>query len=364
MHLHTHEIIVFSGFLVFIILMLSLDLGVFNRRSHALSFREALTWTIVWIGISFGFYLLLRFFGAQLHNITDIEGIKASVLQYHHPIKIDGLDFAEAIKIYNINLSLEFLTGYLIEYSLSVDNIFVIIMIFLSFNIPQKYYHRVLFWGILGAIVMRFLFIFLASAMIQRFEWILLIFGGMLIFLGGKMGYEFFAGKNDEKIDTVHHPVVKFISRLFLVTRKETGKRFWIRENGKFYITPLLIVLVIIEFSDVLFAVDSVPAVFSVTLDPFIVFFSNIFAILGLRSLFFLVMDVMNRFHFLKLGLAFLLTFVGVKMLLSLHISTIATLSIILGILLFFALLSLLFPVRKKREHVPEKLKQPSKESK
>ena len=147
-----------------------------------------------------------------------------------------------------------------------------------------------------------------------------------------------------------NHPIVKFISRFFQVAKEDTGKHFWIRKNGKFYITPILIVLIIIEFSDVLFAVDSVPAVFSVTIDPFIVFFSNIFAILGLRSLFFLVMDIMSRFHFLKLGLAFLLSFVGVKMLLGLHISTIVTLSIILGILSFFIVLSLLVPVLEKKK--------------
>jgi tellurite resistance protein TerC len=348
MHLNTHEIIIFLGFLVFISVMLSLDLGVFNKRSHALKFREALIYTAVWIILSLGFYLLLRFFGQQLHNITDIEGIRASIKQFHHPIMIDGMSFQEAIKVYNINLSLEFLTGYLIEYSLSVDNIFVIIMIFLSFNIPPKYYHRVLFWGILGAIVMRFLFIFLASAMIQRFEWILFVFGGMLIFLGGKMGWEFAMGNNNDRIDTVNHPIVKFISKIFLVTKDDTGKQFWVRQDGKFYITPMLIVLIIIEFSDVLFAVDSVPAVFSVTLDPFIVFFSNIFAILGLRSLFFLVIGVINRFHFLKLGLAFLLFFVGIKMLFGMHISTVSTLSVILGILLVFTILSILFPVKKR----------------
>lgn len=348
MQITTHEIIIIIGFLVFISLMLSLDLGVFNRKSHALTFREALFWTITWVAISLGFYLLLRFFGHHLHDINDIEGIRATIKEFQHPIQIDGLSFQEAIKLYNIDLSLQFLTGYLIEYSLSVDNIFVIIMIFLSFNIPPKYYHRVLFWGILGAIVMRFLFIFVASALILKFGWILWVFGGMLIFLGGKMGWEFFSGRSDEKIDTVNHPMVKFISRFFLVTKEDTGKHFWIRKNGKFFITPLLIVLIIIEFSDVLFAVDSVPAVFSVTLDPFIVFFSNIFAILGLRSLFFLVMDVMNRFHYLKLGLALLLFFVGVKMFFGLHISTTITLCVILGILVFFAVLSILVPVREK----------------
>ena len=221
-------------------------------------------------------------------------------------------------------------------------------MIFLSFNIEHRYYHRVLFWGILGAIVMRFLFIFVASALIERFEWILMVFGVILVYLGVKLGWEFFSGKTAEKIDTHHHPVVKFISRFFSVTREKTGQRFWIREKGKIFITPLLIVLIIIEFSDVIFAVDSVPAVFSVTRDPLIVFFSNISAVLGLRALFFLVMNVMNRFRFLKLGLACLLSFIGVKMVFQLNISTNHSLSIIIGILSLFVLLSMIFPDKKK----------------
>jgi len=230
-----------------------------------------------------------------------------------------------------------------------VDNIFVIIMIFLSFNIEQRYYHRVLFWGILGAIIMRFLFIFVASALIERFEWILMVFGVILIYLGIKLGWEFFSGKIAEKINTHHHPIVKFISRFFSVTAEKSGQRFWIRKRGKIFITPLLIVLIVIEFSDVLFAVDSVPAVFSVTRDPLIVFFSNISAILGLRALFFLVMNVMNRFRFLKLGLACLLSFIGVKMVLQLNISTNHSLGIIIGILSVFVLLSMIFPEKKDR---------------
>jgi tellurite resistance protein TerC len=349
MHPNLHEVIVFVGFLLFISTMLALDLGVFNKRSHALSFREALLWTLIWISVSVAFYFLIRFFGHEIHNLKDTDEISYAIKTYHHPINIDGMAFPDAVNVYNKNLSLEYLTGYLIEYSLSVDNIFVILMIFLSFNIQPRYYHRVLFWGILGAIVMRFLFIFLASAMIQRFEWVLFVFGGMLVIFGGKMGWEFFTEDANKRLDTVNHPVVRFISKFFNVSKEETGKHFWVRQNGKFFITPIFIVLVIIEFSDVLFAVDSVPAVFSVTRDPYIVFFSNIFAILGLRSLFFLLSDVMNRFHFLKLGLAFLLAFVGVKMLFTLHLSTMETLAIILGILLFFTLLSIVIPVRSAK---------------
>jgi tellurite resistance protein TerC len=347
-----HEVIFFCCFLAFIFLMLALDLGVFNKKSHAPTFREALTWTMVWVSISIVFYFLLMFFGHQLHDLKDVDGIRQNIIKYHHPIKIAGLSFDEAIRLYNRNLSLEYITGYIIEYSLSVDNIFVIIMIFVSFNIQTKYYHKVLFWGILGALIMRFIFIFAASALIQRFEWILLIFGGMLVIVGLNMGYEFVTKKEASKIDPHNHPVVRFLSKYFNITKEDKGHRFWVRENRKFYITPLLIVLILVEFFDVVFAIDSVPAVFSVTRDPFIVFFSNIFAILGLRSLFFLVNHVMGRFHYLKLGLAFLLSYVGLKMILTkildLHIDTKLSLGIIIGILSFFIIISLIFPQKKK----------------
>jgi tellurite resistance protein TerC len=347
-----HEVIFFSGFLLFVFLMLALDLGVFNKKSHAPSFREALTWTMVWVSISVIFYFLIILFGHNLHDLNDLGGIQSNIDKFHHPISITGLSFDEAIKLYDRNLALEYITGYIIEYSLSVDNIFVIIMIFVSFNIKHKYYHRILFWGILGAIIMRFIFIFAASALIQRFEWIMYIFGGMLVLVGIKMGWEFFTKKDEDKIDPNHHPVVRFISRFFSVSAEDKGHHFWVKENGKLFITPLFIVLILVEFFDVVFAIDSVPAVFSVTRDPFIVFFSNIFAILGLRSLFFLVNNVMDRFHYLKLGLAVLLSYVGMKMilqkLLELPVSTKLSLGIIIGILAFFIIISLVFPEKKK----------------
>jgi len=312
-----NELVFFSSFLVFIVLMLLMDLGVFQKHSHALKFKESLAWTLVWVSISFAFYLLIRYHGNWIHGADTITAIQERITKFHHPISIQGLGLEDAISRYNKNLSLEYLTGYLIEYSLSVDNVFVIVLIFISFKIKPRYYKRVLFWGILGAIVMRFVFIFISSVLIQKFEWFLYVFGAMLLIIGGKMGWEFISGKEQEEIDTEHHPIVGFMSKYFRVTKEDHEQKFWINRGGKIFFTPLFVVLLIIEFSDVLFAVDSVPAVFSVTLDPYIVFFSNIFAILGLRSLFFLVMDVMNRFHYLKLGLAFLLGFVGVKMLLA-----------------------------------------------
>ena len=330
-----NEIIFFTCFLLFIGLMLGIDLGFFQRKNHAQTFRESLMWTLVWVGVSVGFYFLIRFHGNWIHGTDTLEELQQRITQYQHPIKITGLSLPDAIALYNRNLSLEYLTGYLIEYSLSVDNVFVIVMIFMSFSIQPKYFKRVLFWGILGAIVMRFLFIFAASALIQRFAWFLYVFGVMLVFIGGKMAWDFLYGPENEQIDTEKHPVVRFVSKYFNVSHDEHAETFFLRKEGKLFVTPLFIVLMIIEFTDVLFAVDSVPAVFSVTLDPYIVFFSNIFAILGLRSLFFLVMDIMNRFSFLKMGLAVLLTFVGAKMLLHdvFEISTNVSLVVIASIL-------------------------------
>jgi tellurite resistance protein TerC len=339
-----HEVIVFGFFLLFIALMLAIDLGVFSRKSHKISFREALIWTCVWVAISIAFYFLIRFYGNWFHDADTPDAIQVLIDKYRHPISIAGMEKDAAISAYNRNLALEYLTGYLIEYSLSVDNIFVIIMIFLSFNIRQEYYKRVLLWGILGAIVMRFIFIFVASALIQRFEYFLLVFAAILVIIGIRMVYEFITKKDEDVIDTENHPVVRFTARFLKFTRENHGERFWIRKNGKLLFTPLFLVLLIIEFSDVLFAVDSVPAVFSVTQDPFIVFFSNVFAILGLRSLFFLVMGVMNQFRWLKAGLGVLLTFVGVKMaihFLGIDIPTRTSLIVIVGILATSVIISL-----------------------
>ncbi|MEI7898412.1 MAG: TerC/Alx family metal homeostasis membrane protein [bacterium] len=337
-----NEIIFFSCFLLFIAIMLGIDLGFFQKKNHALTFREALAWTLVWVGISLGFYVLIRFHGNLIHGTDTLEELTARITRFRHPIDITGLGLQEAINLYNKNLSLEYITGYLIEYSLSVDNVFVIVMIFISFNIQPKYFKRVLFWGILGAVVMRFLFIFAASALIQRFSWFLYVFGVMLVVIGFKMAYDFLYGSKDDQIDTEKHPVVRLVSRFFSVSHDEHAETFFVRQQGKFFVTPLFIVLMIIEFTDVLFAVDSVPAVFSVTQDPYIVFFSNIFAILGLRSLFFLVMDIMNRFQYLKMGLAVLLTFVGVKMLIHsvFKISTNVSLLVIASILVASVLAS------------------------
>ena len=258
-----------------------------------------------------------------------------------------SLPFAENLSIYRNTLGMEYLTGYFIEKALSIDNIFVMILIFVSFGIDKKYYHRVLFWGILGAIVLRFIFIFLSAALITKFAWVLAVFGGILVISGIRMFFK----KDDEKIDTEHHPVVRFASKHFRVLPQGHGHDFFTRVDHKLYITPLFVVLLVIEFSDVLFAVDSIPAIFSVTQDPFIVFFSNIFAILGLRSLFFMLSSVVDKFWLLKYGLGVLLTFIGVKMLLNtfwhIEINTVVSLFVILGILVLSIVFSMLFPKKE-----------------
>jgi tellurite resistance protein TerC len=257
-----------------------------------------------------------------------------------------------SLDAYNKNLGMEFLTGYIVEYALSVDNIFVILLIFTSFKVDRNNYHTVLFWGVLGAIVMRFLFIFIGAALISQFGWILYIFGAFLIYTGVKMYLE---RNNKEEIDIQHHPIVKFANKYFKIHSHFVGDKFFIEMNGVKMMTPLFLVLIIVEFTDLIFAVDSIPAIFSVTHDPYIVFFSNIFAIMGLRSMFFLLSSVVDKLRFLKVGLAVLLVFIGVKMLAHHYLEeigfkTVHSLLIIVGILGISIIASLLFPGRKQIE--------------
>ena len=259
-------------------------------------------------------------------------------------------DLEHSIQLYNQNLGLEYLTGYVVEYALSVDNIFVMVLIFTAFGVAQKNYHRVLFWGILGAIIMRFIFIFVGAALIEKFSWIMYVFGAFLVFTGIKM---FIDKDSDEEIDTQNHPIVKFANRFFKVHNHFVGNKFFVTIDGIKKVTPLFLVLLIIEATDLIFAVDSIPAIFSVTKDPYIVFFSNIFAIIGLRSMFFLLAGIIDKFRFLKIGLAVLLTFIGLKMLFHHYLegwgfSTTHSLLIIVGILGASIFFSLIFPEHKK----------------
>jgi tellurite resistance protein TerC len=342
------EILMFVIFNVFVIFMLFFDLKVIGRKSHEVKFREAALWSLFWIVLAVSFYFLIRSHGEWIHGISSTADIQSKIDKYQQPVDISGLSYEEALTKYKNNLSLEYITGYIIEKTLSVDNLFVMIMIFYAFGVQKKYYKEVLFWGILGALVMRFIFIFSAAAVIARFEWVLYLFGAFLVYTGIKM----FIDRNQEekKIDIGKHPVVRFASKYLRVYPKYVGNRFYIKKHHrKFYFTPLFIVVLVIEFSDVIFATDSVPAIFSITHDPYIVYFSNIFAILGLRSLFFLLLNFINRFHYLKHGLAILLTFIGLKLIFDHWLkewgfTTTHSLIVVLSVLVISMVISIIFP--------------------
>ena len=344
------ELVFFGAFALFVVLMLAIDLGLFHKKDTAVSLAQAGIMSAVWVSFAIAFYFFLKTEGQQLHNINDQARLTEIVANYQHNITINSANFQENLNHYNDNLSLEFITGYVVEYALSVDNIFVMVLIFSAFAVDEKYYHRVLFWGILGAVFLRFFFIFIGATLIGQFGWILYLFGAFLIYSGGMM---FFSKEEDENIDTKNHTVVKFASKYFSVHPEFVGNKFFHKVNGKRYITPLFLVLLIVEFTDVVFAVDSIPAIFAVTKDPYIVFFSNIFAILGLRSMFFLLVNVIDKFHYLKTGLAVLLVFIGVKMLAHHWLTdwgftTVHSLFVILGILTTSVVASLVFPKKHK----------------
>ncbi len=348
----TSEFIIFSAFLVFILSMLMIDLLVVGRNSHVISLREALSWTGVWVSFALLFYLFLRFYGDSLHGITSMEQLKDKVSRYAPMLlkSIENLDFESALKLYRQNLATEYITGYLIEYTLSIDNVFVIMMILAAFSVKEEYYKHILFWGILGAIILRFIFIFIGSALIQKFSWILLVFGAFLIYSGIDM---FLKRNKTEKIEPQKHWLVKWLSKHFPIYKRYVAGNFFVRQNNKLYITPLFIVLMLIEFTDLIFALDSIPAIFAITLDPYIVFFSNIFAIIGLRSLFFLLIKVVHLFHYLKVGIAILLAFVGFKLLFhtfldDIGFKTVYSLYFILSVIVMSIVLSMVFPKKVK----------------
>jgi len=291
-------------FLGFVFVMLALDLGVFHRKSHRIGLREAVFWSVVWTLIAFAF---------------------------------NGWIYLE----YGGTPGLEFLLGYVIERSLSFDNIFVFIVIFNYFAVPAEFQHRVLFWGILGALVSRGIFIALGVALLERFEWIILVFGAFLVWTGFKV----LRGQETE-VHPEKNPAVKLFQRFVPLTSHYAGKDFFVREGGKLFATPLMLVLIVVEATDVVFAVDSIPAVFGVTRDPFIVFTSNIFAILGLRALYFLLAGLMHKFRYLSYGLGLVLMFIGVKMVIHdwFEIPNLLSLGVVLAILLVSVLVSLARP--------------------
>ncbi len=340
------EFIFISGFIAFIVAMMAVDLGLFGKSAKPVSMQQAAIMSGVWVSFALIFYALILHYGHLLHHIDSFAALQQINAKNFHNLKLSPDDFAGDLARYRQNLGLEFITGYLVEYALSVDNIFVMVLIFTAFAVSPKYYHKVLLWGIIGAVIMRFVFIFVGAALIAQFHWVLYLFGASLVYTGIMM----FINRNEEQeIDTEQHRVVRFASKYFAVHPKFEGGKFFVKINARKLITPLLLVLVIIEVTDLVFAVDSIPAIFSVTRDPYIVFFSNIFAILGLRSMFFLLVNIIDKFHYLKTGLAVLLAFIGLKMLAGEYaakagLTTGVSLLVILAILGVSVIASLLFP--------------------
>jgi tellurite resistance protein TerC len=284
----------YGGFTAFILLMLSFDLGLFNRGAHVMTYRKSVGWSIVWVTLA------LLFTGVVYLRCADPA---TPCLERDVALGADVVLTPGAAIV-------KYLTGYLIELSLSVDNLFVFLLLFSYFKVPSKYQHRVLFWGVLGALIMRAVMIGAGAFLIAKFHWIIYVFGAFLIYTGIKM-----FNQGEEEVDPEHSPVVRFVRRFIPIAPGYDGQNFFTRRDGKLHGTLLLLVLVTVEFTDLVFAVDSIPAIFGITTDPFIVYTSNVFAILGLRTFYFLLAGVVEKFHYLKVGLAIVLTFVGVKML-------------------------------------------------
>ncbi|MBK8245040.1 MAG: TerC family protein [Saprospiraceae bacterium] len=309
----TTEPIFWILFLLFMAAMLALDLGLFNKKSQDVSFKKSLLWTTVWIGLAMIFNLI--------------------VYQWKGPDK-----------------AVEFLTGYLIELSLSVDNLFVFILIFGYFHVPTKYQHKILFWGIIGALIFRAIFIFAGVALLNQFHWMIYLFGGILVISGIKMLFQ-----SDKKLEPEKNPILNLFKRFFPVAHHNEGSKFFIKQAGKWFATPLFLVLILVETTDVIFAVDSVPAILAITTDTFIVFTSNAFAILGLRSLFFSLAGIIKLFRFLHYGLAGILIFIGLKMVLAdvYKIPIMYALISVLSILVISVLASLLIPANNNKTSTP-----------
>lgn len=282
----------YVGFTIFVLMMLALDLGVFHREAHEVTFKESLTWSIVWISLALIFNFLFYLYAGWKFE-TDAR-----------LLAIPGFDSVAASK----QVGLEFLTGFIVEKTLAVDNIFVFVVVFSFFAVPLKYQHRVLFFGIIGALIFRIIFIAMGSILLQ-YQWIVIFFGVFLVLTGFKIIFA-----PEKPIDPEKNPIIKLFRKFFPVTPKIEGQKFFIRKEGVLYATPLMVALLFIEVSDIIFAVDSVPAIFAITKEPLIVFTSNVFAILGLRALYFMLAGVIHKFRYLKYGLGVVLVFVGLKM--------------------------------------------------
>jgi len=307
--------VLFNGF---VLAMLALDLGVFHKKAHEVKMKEALTWSAVWIGCAMIFNLLIYYYWDWI---------------------------APGSGYTNSDAALAFLTGYLIEKSLSVDNVFVFLMVFTYFQVPSLYQHKVLFWGILGALIMRAIFIFAGVSLITTFHWTIYIFGALLIFTGVNMALQ-----KDKKLQPEKNPVIRLFKKWFPVTNDYHGDHFFAKIDGRKVATPMFIVLLVIETTDVIFAVDSIPAILAITSNPFIVYTSNVFAILGLRALYFALAGIMGLFHYLHYGLSVILVFVGTKMMLVdlFKIPVGISLMVVMSILIISVVLSKMFPPKAK----------------
>lgn len=307
------ELIFWIVFNAFVLLLLALDLFVFHRKEHEVKIKEALLWSLFWVVLSLGFNALIYYW----------EGPAAA---------------------------LEFLTGYLIEKSLSVDNLFVFILIFNFFKVPLKYQHKILFWGIIGALVLRGIFILVGVTLIAKFHFIIYILGAFLVFTGIKMAFS----HGDEEIHPEQNPLVSWVSKHIRITKSPVGGKFFTKIDNKWYATPLFLVLVMVESTDVVFAADSIPAILAISKDPFIVYTSNVFALLGLRALYFALAGIMQLFHYLHYGLSVILVFIGAKLLLSdlVEIDMRYALMVVGAILAISVIASLLFP--KNKEEAPK----------
>jgi tellurite resistance protein TerC len=294
-------------FNIFVLVMLALDLGVFNRRAHSVGFREALAWSGMWVGLAAAFAVLVYFWHGRA-------------------------------------ASLEFATGYLIELSLSVDNLFVFLVIFRYFRVPGELQHRVLFWGILGALITRGIFILAGVSLISRFHWLIYVFGALLVYSGIKLLKD-----SDEEVNPEKNPLLRLFRKWMPVTDDYVGEKFWVRQPG-LYATPLVVVLLVVETTDIVFAVDSIPAVLAITLNAFIVYTSNVFAILGLRSMYFAVSGMMEWFEYLHYGLSVVLILIGAKMLVShyVEVPTVVALGTVAGVIAVSVVASVVWPRREK----------------
>ena len=311
--MHT-DLVFWIWFNAFVVLMLALDLGVFNREAHVVSVKEAVLWTGVWITLAMCFNGLIYY--------------------WQGPVK-----------------ALEFFTGYVIEKSLSVDNIFVFVLIFSYFKTPSIHQHKILFWGIIGALIMRAAFIFAGVAIIEKFHWTIYLFGAILIYTGFRM----FTQK-DKTIEPEKNPVIKLFRRIMPVTNELHGSKFFVKQNGKRYATSLFLVLLVVETTDLVFAVDSIPAILAITQDEFVVYTSNVFAILGLRSLYFALAGILDKFRYLSKGLSLILIFAGVKMLIAdLYRMPILIVLLVIAVILIISILASLYSGTKKDTTLPGK---------